>query len=294
MYSKFQQWTAQSWEDLQTDRRDWQFMQDTGTVVLNPKMEVYGCSSTNSNVSDYASATFRLHNTDNANVLVAASLGSATDGTFVAGDYEASLTIASFSTTAFMVEPGDLLTTATGSALAYFKRWGRYDLNQAGTYGRDETDDIAEIKVDSVAIADVQFASGQSYDLSTYAKLEFVPYNKWLLYGYDRPKHVGKPTKFTVSNDGKLEFYPPLDTAYHLYFEYTKTPQTLTAYTDEPTGLPSRFHKAISWKALMYYGEYDGISRIYNIAKNRYSKFEYEMIRDLLPEVNIGYDARRF
>lgn len=294
LYTKFKEWCKQAWEDIQTDRRDWEYMQGTGTVILNPKMEVYGCSSTNSNVSDYAAATFRLHNSANANLLVAASLGAATDGAFVDGDYEASLTVTSFTITDFYIEPGDLLTTATGSALAYFKRWGRYDLSQAGTYGRDEVDDIAEIKVDSVAICDLQFASGQSYNSSTYTKLQFVPYSKWLAYGYDRPKHIGMPTKYTISNDGKLEFYPPLDTTYNLYFEYTKTPQTFSAYSDTPTGLPARFHKAISWRALMYYGEYDGISRIYNIAKNRYSKFEYEMVRDLLPEVTIGYDARRF
>lgn len=294
LYTKFQNWVAQAWEDLQTDRRDWQFMTDTGVAVLNPKMEVYGCSSANSVVADFESATFRLHSSSNADLLVASSLGTATDGTFADGDYEASLTINSFVTKQFVIEPGDLLVTEAATAYAYFKRWGRYDLSQTGTYARDEIDDIAEIKTDSVAIADLQFAAGQSYNSNTYTKLEFVPYSKWLAYGYDKPKHVAKPTKYTISNNGSLEFFPPMDTRYHLYFEYTKTPQTLATYSDTPTGLPARFHKAISWRALMYYGEYDGISRIYNIAKNRYSKFEYEMVRDLLPEVSIGYDARRF
>lgn len=272
-------------------------MQSTGVTLCNPKMEVYGCfSTTTPTVGDFTSATFRLHNSANADLLVSGTLSgdSATDTLITAGTGEGSLTVVSFSTENFTIEPGDMLTTAAGDVLCFFQRWGRYDLAQTATAGRNTSADIAEIKKDSVAISDVQFASGQSYNSSTFTKLEYVPYSKWLLYGYDKPKQVAKPVKYTISNDGKLEFYPPMDTTYNVYFEYTKTPQTFSTYTDTPTGLPDRFHKAISWRALQYYGEYDGISRIYNIAKNRYSKFEYEMVRDLLPEVSIGYDARRF
>lgn len=295
LYTKFKQWTAQSWEDLQTDRRDWQFMQNTGVVRLYPAMELYGGDAPSA-ATDFNGVEFRLHNAANA-VLCTARASSAfvtTDGTVATNDLEGTLRLESFETSDFTIEPGDLVTNAAGTVLGYFSRWGRYNLSQTGAAGLDDTLDIAEIKLDSVAICDVQYASGQSYSSSSYVKLQHVPYSKWLAYGYDRPKQVGKPSRFTVSNDGKVEFYPPMDTSYSVFFEYTKTPQTLSAYGDEPTGLPARFHKAISWRALMYYGEYDGISRIYNIAKSRYAKFEYEMVRDLLPEVSIGYDARRF
>jgi hypothetical protein len=295
LYTKFKQWSAQSWEDIQTDRRDWEFMQGTAVVRLSPAMEIHGGDAPVL-ATGFDGSEFRLHNAANAHLFTAAASSAFTlsDGAIADNDLEGLLKIADFETTDFIIEPGDLITNSAGTVHGRFTRWGRYDLSQTGAAGYDSVLDIAEIKTDSVAICDLQTASGQSYDSSTYIKLQFVPYSKWLAYGYDRPKRVGTPIKFTVSNDGKLEFYPPLDTAYNLYFEYTKTPQTLSTYSDTPTGLPARFHKAISWRALMYYGEYDGISRIYNIAKNRYSKFEYEMVRDLLPEVTIGYDARRF
>lgn len=295
LYTKFKQWTTQAWEDLQTDRRDWQFMQNTAVVRLSPAMEIHGGDAPVL-ATGFDGIVFSLHNAANTALFTAAASSAFTlsDGAIADNDLEGTLKIASFSTSDFIIEPGDLITNSAGTVYGRFTRWGRYDLSQTGSAGYDSVQDVAEIKTDSVAICDLQTASGQSYNSSTYTKLCFVPYSKWLAYGYDRPKHVGMPSKYTISNDGKLEFYPPLDTTYNLYFEYTRTPQTFSAYTDTPTGLPARFHKAIAWRALMYYGEYDGISRIYNIAKNRYSKFEYEMVRDLLPEVTIGYDARRF
>lgn len=183
-----------------------------------------------------------------------------------------------------------MLTDATGSVTCRFRRWGRYSLSQSAAAYRDTSSDIAELKLDSLAIADEENESGQDYGSSTYTKLQFVPYSRWIARGFDKPKVVGRPTKFTLSNNGKVEFYPLMDVPYHIYFEYTKTPQAFTTTgtgTDTPTDLPARFHKAISWRALMYWAEYEGQSQQYARAKSRYKKFESDMIRDLLPPVNI-------
>lgn len=303
LYTKFQQWVAQAWEDIQTDRRDWQFMQSTGVTYCLPKIEVYACySSTTPAAADFAGVEFRLHNAANPVIFTGEALTGtlATTALITLTEGEGDLTFldAVSAQSGFVLDPSDFLTNSSGSVTCRFRRWGRYDLSEAVATARDASTDIAELKLDSLAISDEENASGQNYGSSTYTKLNYMPYSKWLAYGYDRPKRIGRPTTFTVSNNGSVEFYPPMDEPYHVYFEYTKTPQTFTTadtgYALTPTGLPARFHKAISWRALMYYGEYDGISRIYNIAKNRYAKFEYEMVRDLLPEVSIGYDARRF
>ena len=300
LYTKFQNWTVQSWEDLQTDRRDWEYMQKSAVIKLYPRMEVYGVRVTGDAAASFDDLEVGLYVGDSSRFQTKSS-GAFTleSGALADDDAEGYMDFESVVVDDAMLDPGERLVDYTGSvgATFYFRRWGRYAFSQTGAINTDEVIDVAEVKHDSIAIADVALANSSTATTSSavsYSKLEFVPYNKWLRYGYDKPKVPGKPIKCTISNDGRIEFYPPMDVPYNLYFEYTKTPQTLSAYTDEPTGLPARFHKAISWKALMYYGEYDGISRIYNIAKNRYSKFEYEMIRDLLPEVNIGYDARRF
>ncbi len=297
--TRFKYWVAQAYEDIQTDRRDWEFMQSTGVTLCLPKMEVYGCySGTTPTVADFTSVVFKLHNSANEDVFTSGTLSgtSATDTLVGLGQAEGSLTISAFDSDSagFIVEPGDLLTDSTGGINCYFQRWGRYDLSQAVSQGRNTSSDIAELKLDSLAVSDLQFAAGQSYSSQTYQKLCYVSYGDWLRYGYDKPKVIGKPTHFTLSNTGQIEFYPPLDTTYNIYFEYTRTPQTLSVYGDEPTGLPARFHNAIAWRAVMYWAEYEGNSQQYNRAKARYTKFETEMIRDLLPTVKVSYDARQW
>lgn len=293
LYTKFKQWVKQAWVDIQTERRDWEYMQSSAVLSLRPAMEVYGATGATNNVSDYTSITMNLHNRANDAVLTTVSMATPVTGTLAAGTAEATLTIASFDTD-FLIEPGDRLSNDDGTTVCYFKKWSTFGFSQTGAAGLDGVSDVAEIKVDSVALSDRQYASGQSFSSATYDKLEFVPYNKWLRYGYDRPVQVGTPVKFTTAPDGNLAFYPPMDDRYHLFFEYTKTPQEFSAATDTPTGLPSRFHDAIAWRALLYYGQFDGINRIAQIAADRYNKMGYEMIRDLLPETKVGYDARNW
>jgi hypothetical protein len=192
----------------------------------------------------------------------------------------------------FVIDPGDLLTNGAGTVTCYFRRWGRYSLAQALEANKDTSTDIAEIRLTSLGITNVENAAAQAYTSSTYTKLRVIPYRKWLTYGYDCPVAPGRPTKVTISNDGNLQFYPPMDTTYNVSFEYTRTPQSLSAYTDTPTYLPSRFHNAIAWRAVMYWADYEGNTQQYNRAKARYDKFEAEMMRDLLPPEQVLSDGR--
>ena len=56
--------------------------------------------------------------------------------------------------------------------------------SQTGAAGLDGVSDVAEIKVDSVALSDRQYASGQSFSSVTYDRLEHIPYNKWFALWY--------------------------------------------------------------------------------------------------------------
>jgi len=292
--SRFKGWCKSAYEDIQTDRRDWEFMQDSGVVLLQPKMELYGCVAPTLATSDWTGAVLRLHSSSNSPIITVGTMGTITDGTFLGNNVEAPISFSLYSDTPWLIEPGDLLTTAAGTTYGYFKRFGRYNLSQGDSSFADYTADIAEVKLDSVAVSDYQYVSGQSLTSVTYTKLQFISYGDWQRYGYDRPKVVGAPLYFTLSNNGEFEFYPPLDRAYHISFEYTRTPQTLSAHGDTPTYLPARFHNAIAWRAVMYWAEYEGNGQQYNRAKARYTKFETEMIRDLLPPVKVSYDARQW
>jgi hypothetical protein len=298
---RIKQWVAQSYEDIQTARRDWEFMQATGVTRCSPKMEVYGAFASAGTVSAFVNVDFAVHASTNEIALTSTSLSATystdtlTDALVAAATAEGTL---NFSYDVWdqpvLLEPGDLLTDASGDIYCYFQRWGRYDLSQSVTAGRNASTDIAELKLESLAVQDTSLATGQTYGSSSRQKLQYVSYGDWLRYAYDRPANAGKPTHFTLSNDGRVEFYPPLDDAYNISFEYTRTPQALSVHSDTPTYLPARFHNAIVWKAVMYWAEFTGDGQHYNRAKARSLKFDIDMIRDLLPPVKVTYDARQW
>ena len=87
LYTKFRQWVKQAWVDIQTERRDWEYMQESATVLLNPAMEVYGADGPNNVVGDFAGTVFRLHNSANAAFMTGSSL-TIVDGAFADGDVE--------------------------------------------------------------------------------------------------------------------------------------------------------------------------------------------------------------
>jgi hypothetical protein len=276
-------------------RRDWEFMQGTGVFIVQPRIEFYGAVSTNSLASDFNSINMSLHVSTNEDILTTPSSGALNivTGTLAAGTAAGYLVVSTFNQD-FLIEPGDRLVKEGASGIrCLFKRWGYYTLTNSGA-GIDQTSDVAETNKQSFRMTDYQYASGQSDDESTWEQLTFVNNADWLRYGYDRPTKVGRPTHITMNNAGAYAFYPPPDDTYHLYFEYTRTPEALSAYGDSPTYLPARFHNAIVWKALMYWAEYEGNGQQYQRAERHYKKFESDIIRDCLPAVSVSYDARHW
>lgn len=295
MYTKFKEWVSQAWEEIQVERRDWEFMQSAGVVRIQPKMEVYGCYSSGGLTSDFNNLTMRLHNSSNANLFTTKTTGALTvvSGTVAAGTADGTLLINSPFLLPFMIEPGDLLISA-GGITCRFKRWAGFDLSVADTIGLDTTSDIAEAKLDSFSISDILADEGQSYSSTSWERLPYVSYAEFLKMWLDRPHSVAKPRVVTIDNTGNYRFYPSPDDYYHIYFEYSKVPQTFSTYSDTPTGLPARFHKMISWRAVMSWADYEGQGQQFNRARNHYTKMETNAIRDLLPPVNILYDSSKF
>lgn len=68
---------------------------------------------------------------------------------------------------------------------------------------------------------------------------------------------AGRPIDFSIKPDNALVLFPiPDDTTYTIRGQYYKTPSVMTLDIDTPN-FPQRFHMAIVWKALMYYGMYE-------------------------------------
>ncbi len=73
---------------------------------------------------------------------------------------------------------------------------------------------------------------------------------------------TGRPQLIAQRPDQALVVWPTPDRAYTLSGEYFKAPPDLVNNTDVPV-LPPKYHDAIVWRALMFYGQFEGDSGVF-------------------------------
>jgi hypothetical protein len=179
----------------------------------------------------------------------------------------------------------------------YFKHWGRYDLYDLDTDAAHPnvtvgasttTSDIAEIDWKTCRIyGDSYLVSGTDYNGTSDRPLTFLSWAEFFNRGYSVRPTLGIPEYVTETVEGRAAFHPTPDRTCQLVFNYTKTPQTLADASDEPTGLPVRFHNVISWRAVMKYATYDSQPALLRRAEEEYERIMRKMRRDLLPKITV-------
>jgi len=129
----------------------------------------------------------------------------------------------------------------------------------------------------------------QSAGEGTEIQLSFKEYNEFRDYYLlaSRKTTYARPTEVTVTPSKTLMLGLKPDAVYVVSGEYYITPVTLTADADVPA-LPERFHRAIVYKAMMYYGAYEAAPEVFAYGE---SQFKYMMNRirsDQLPDITRG------
>lgn len=118
-------------------------------------------------------------------------------------------------------------------------------------------------------------------------ELKQIGYEHWRR-DYDRNTHTAtRPLYYTFAPDDTIRFGPKPDIAYKVRGEYQKTPQVLAADADTPE-MPSRFHEAIVWRAIMLMGGHDESDPAYNQAAAKYGETMLAIMRDCLPKITMG------
>ena len=97
---------------------------------------------------------------------------------------------------------------------------------------------------------------------------------------------VQRPSTFSVKPDMSLDFWPIPDAAYTVNGEYIKRIATMAENDDEPI-LPD-FHMIIVWRALMYYGAFQGAPEAFAHGQNEYRKLLARLEENQLPKVQWG------
>lgn len=130
------------------------------------------------------------------------------------------------------------------------------------------------------------YLTSAGQETETY--LRFMEYADW----YDRyntgAQSNSYPIHFSVDHDNDILLGPKPDGIYTVSGEYMKAATELSGDDDEPE-LPTEWHMAIVYRAMMKYGRYAGASEVYTDGANEYKRMLREMLRTLrLPDEVAG------
>lgn len=119
-------------------------------------------------------------------------------------------------------------------------------------------------------------------DLLTYVKYhpEVFPVDP-----SDKPE--GKPTAYTINSQGDIVFDTQLDDSYRIYLTAPTDPQELSADDDVPSMLPAKYHMAIVWKAIYYYGMYRQDPSVIEMGRVRQRPYKKWLESREMPQVHL-------
>lgn len=110
-----------------------------------------------------------------------------------------------------------------------------------------------------------------------------IDYDRWrdvYLYGANRYAY-SRPIEIALAPDRSLVVGPvPVD-GYTLIGDYYKIPTELSAATDEP-GMPSQYHWAIVYKAMMFYGISEAAPEVYDEGRMQFDQIIRQLERTQL------------
>lgn len=99
-----------------------------------------------------------------------------------------------------------------------------------------------------------------------------------------------QPVYWASAPDGSFLVGPKPDQAYVIRGEYVRQPQVLALDGDVPI-MPAQYHNAIVWRACALLAEHDEAPMARQSAALKYDAIYRDMVRDLLPDIDLGGNA---
>lgn len=115
--------------------------------------------------------------------------------------------------------------------------------------------------------------------------LQFIPYDRFrdqYQFGANQLM-TGRPQLVTQAPDQSLLLWPVPDIDYTVVGEHYRAPMILAANTDKPI-FPARFHDAIVYRALMFYGQFEGDANTFNTGQSEANRYLQMLESEYLPE----------
>ncbi len=128
-----------------------------------------------------------------------------------------------------------------------------------------------------------------SMGYSSEQRLNFLPYDTFRdMYQYGAMRTTSQmPVVFTVDFAKNFLLGPIPDDIYTVNGEGYALPTEFSNDTDRPT-MPAEYHMAIVWRALMYYGQYEGAPEAYSHGQVEYARLLDRLTTDQMPALTFG------
>lgn len=270
-------WLNTAWLDIQMMRRDWEWMRKSCAFTTVAGQATY--TPAQCGVTDFgmwARNTFRNY----ANPAITLSIASPCTATLIAHRLSVGETI-SFATS------GSLPTGVT-AGLTYYVA----SAHSVDTFTFSATSGGAAINSSGTQSGTHTMTSNNVTSfvgLKSEVFMEYLEYDTWRdseLYGALRSIQT-RPLQITITPNKSLGLGPIADAGYTVVGDYYSVPSEMTADADVPA-LPTQFHMAIVYRALMSYGLYEGAPEAFNRGQAEFNKMMRRIVADRLPEISQG------
>lgn len=172
-----------------------------------------------------------------------------------------------------------MLIEASGEDSCRFLQWGDYRLDSQTEMGSGYVANLQDVWWQSLKIASVASATSPQGEVP----LPYLDYSGFLQRFDTNAQTLGQPQIVTETPDDgtRIFFWPPPDQPYRIRGYYYKNIDSLINDTDTPDGLKAIYHPMIAWRAVMYYGQYEGGNQaIVSEAKSRYVVYKKKLDRE--------------
>ncbi len=126
-------------------------------------------------------------------------------------------------------------------------------------------------------------------DAANEGLLTFISYNEWRTRYGRGLQTSGRPEFYSISPNGRLLVGPTPDDEYTFKGEYFTVPQSLSADSDVPAGLPARYHDVIRFRALMELHGFDEANASFQHARMDFSTMMQDIVRTQTPQITMNF-----
>jgi hypothetical protein len=142
----------------------------------------------------------------------------------------------------------------------------------------------------------VNYANGDTFrvystsgGIASETFMEVIDYDDWrdrFLIGALRSSYM-RPDTVAIGPDGSLYCGPIPSAGWTIVGDYYRAPSEMVAANDTPS-LPSQYHMAIVYRAMMLYGASEAAQEVYVEGENSFDQIMREIERTQLPRIRLA------